>query len=154
MRTLANSEDPDEMAHKAIFHQDLHYLLRQERSSDKYILFGKHYLSLNISEEMLDAPQENCCCFHYINICVKAAYSVTMNIFRKKIFSFQIICKSRIKLCCHNKSYFYSLKLHEKVNYLIKTGVFSLVCNYLRPSNNSRQLIFNINAVVLALIIC
>ena len=24
---------------------------------------------------------------------------------------------------------------------------FSLVCNYLRPSNNSRQLIFNINAV-------
>ena len=40
------------------------------------------------------------------------------------------------------------------MNYLIKTGVFSLVCNYLRPSNNSRQLIFNINAVVLALIIC
>ena len=38
----------------------------------------------------------------------KAAYSVTMNIFRKKIFSFQIICKSRIKLCCHNKSNFYS----------------------------------------------
>ena len=33
---------------------------------------------------------------------------------------------------------------------LIKAGVFSLVCNYLRPSNNSRQLIFNINAVVLA----
>ena len=27
------------------------------------------------------------------------------------------------------------------------TGVFPLVCNYLRPSNNSRQLIFNINAV-------
>ena len=35
------------------------------------------------------------------------------------------------------------------MNFLIKTGVFSLVCNYLRPSNNSRQLIFNINAVVL-----
>ena len=34
------------------------------------------------------------------------------------------------------------------MNYLIKTGVFSLVCNYLRPSNNSRQVIFNINAVV------
>ena len=29
---------------------------------------------------------------------------------------------------------------------------FSLVCNYLRPSNNSRQLIFNINAVVLIVI--
>ena len=27
--------------------------------------------------------------------------------------------------------------------YLIKTGDFSLVRNYLRPSNNSRQLIFN-----------
>ena len=46
------------------------------------------------------------------------------------------------------------LKLHGKVNYLIKTGVFSLVCNYLRPSDNSRQLIFNINSVVLALIMC
>ena len=33
------------------------------------------------------------------------------------------------------------------MNYLIKTGDFSLVRNYLRPSNNSRQLIFNINAV-------
>ena len=31
------------------------------------------------------------------------------------------------------------------MNYLIKTGDFSLVSNYLRPSNNSRQLIFNIN---------
>ena len=28
----------------------------------------------------------------------------------------------------------------------MKTGVFSLVCNYLRPSNNSRQLIFKINS--------
>ena len=36
----------------------------------------------------------------------------------------------------------------------MKTGVFSLVCNYLRPSNNSRQFIFNINAVVLIVIIC
>ena len=35
---------------------------------------------------------------------VKAAYSVTMNIFRKKLFSFKINCKSRIKLCFHNKN--------------------------------------------------
>ena len=36
----------------------------------------------------------------------------------------------------------------EKKNYLIKTGVFfSLVGYYLHPSRNSRQLIFNINAV-------
>ena len=35
------------------------------------------------------------------------------------------------------------------MNYLIKTGDFSLVRNYLRPSNNSRQLIVIINVVVL-----
>ena len=41
------------------------------------------------------------------------------------------------------------------MNYLIRTGVFfSLVGNYLRPSNNSRHLIFNINVVVLIMIIC
>ena len=40
------------------------------------------------------------------------------------------------------------------MNYLIKTGDFCLVRNYLRPSNNSRQLTFNINAVVLIDIIC
>ena len=40
------------------------------------------------------------------------------------------------------------------MNYQIKTGDFSLVRNYLRPSNNSRQLILNINAVVLIDIIC
>ena len=33
-------------------------------------------------------------------------------------------------------------------------GFFSLVYNYLRPSNNSRQLIFNINAVVLIVKVC
>ena len=46
------------------------------------------------------------------------------------------------------------LKTAWEVNYYIKTGVFSLVCNYLRPFNNSRQLIFNMNAVVLIVIIC
>ena len=35
-----------------------------------------------------------------------------------------------------------------------KTGDFSLDANYLRLSNYSRQLIFNINAVVLIDIIC
>ena len=45
-------------------------------------------------------------------------------------------------------------KMHGKVNYLIKLGDYSLVKNYLRPSNNSRQLSFNINAVVLIVIIC
>ena len=43
--------------------------------------------------------------------------------------------------------------MHDKVKYLIKTGVSSLVCDYLRPSNNSRQIIFSKNAVVLIVII-
>ena len=33
------------------------------------------------------------------------------------------------------------------MNCLIKTDDFSPVSNYLRPSNNSRHLIFNMNAV-------
>ena len=32
---MANSEDPDEMPHKAAFHSGLHFLLRQNRSSGK-----------------------------------------------------------------------------------------------------------------------
>ena len=39
---------------------------------------------------------------------IKDAWSATMNIFRKKIFSFKIICKSIIKLCFQNKSVHYS----------------------------------------------
>ena len=38
----------------------------------------------------------------------KKAKSATMNIFRIFLFAFQIICKSRIKLCFHNKSVHYS----------------------------------------------
>ena len=85
----------------------------------------------------------------------KETKSATMNIFRKNFFFKNGVCKSRIKPCFLNKSVHYSCKLHGKVNYLIKTGVFfSLVGNYLRPSNKYRRLIFNMNAVVLILIIC
>ena len=35
--TLANSEDPDEMLHKAAFHQGLHCLQRQNGSSETEI---------------------------------------------------------------------------------------------------------------------
>ena len=45
------------------------------------------------------------------------------------------------------------LKTAWKSELSYKNRCFSLVCNYLRPSNNSGQLICNINAVVLALII-
>ena len=37
--TMANSEDPDEMPHKAAFHQGLHCLLKQIRSSEKEIQY-------------------------------------------------------------------------------------------------------------------
>ena len=35
--TLANSEDPDEMPHNAAFCQGLHFLIRQNQSSEKEI---------------------------------------------------------------------------------------------------------------------
>ena len=37
--TLANSEKPDKMLHNAAFHQGLHSLLSQKRSSEKEIQF-------------------------------------------------------------------------------------------------------------------
>ena len=39
MGTLANSDDPDEIPHNAAFHQGLHCLLSQNRSSEKEIQF-------------------------------------------------------------------------------------------------------------------
>ena len=42
----------------------------------------------------------------------------------------------------------------EKSELSYKNRRFSLVGNYLRPSNNYKQSSFNINAVVLILIIC
>ena len=64
----------------------------------------------------------------------KETKSTTMKFFEKKIlFSFKIICKSRIKLCFHNKSV---LKTAWKSELSYKNRCFSLVGNYLRPSNN------------------
>ena len=37
MHIFTNSEGPDEMPHNAAFHQGLHYLLRQKKSSEKEI---------------------------------------------------------------------------------------------------------------------
>ena len=42
----------------------------------------------------------------------------------------------------------------EKWIILLKEFFFSLIDNYLRLSNNSRLLIFNINAVVLIVLFC
>ena len=47
MSTLSNSEDSDEMPHNAAFHQGLHCLLRQNRSSEKEIIsFGNYNIRL------------------------------------------------------------------------------------------------------------
>ena len=46
------------------------------------------------------------------------------------------------------------LKTAWKSELSYQIGVFSLVGNYLRPSNNSRPLNININAVVLIVITC
>ena len=43
MSTLAKNEDPDEMLHDAAFHQGLHRLLRQKRSSENGI---QYYLEI------------------------------------------------------------------------------------------------------------
>ena len=81
--------------------------------------------------------------------------SATMNIFRKFFFSKNGVCKRRIKSCFLNKSVHYTLKTAWKSELSYKNRCFfSLVGNYLRPSNNYRWLFFNINAVVLILIIC
>ena len=54
---------------------------------------------------------------------------------------------------CLQKTCSVQLKTAKKSELSDKNRWFFLVCNYLRPSNNSRQLIFNINAVVLIVII-
>ena len=77
-----------------------------------------------------------------------------MNIFRKKKKSF---FKSFVKI---ELSYVSTINLfitaencmESELSY--KNRCFFLVVNYLRPSNNSRQLNFNINTVVLLVITC
>ena len=45
--TFANSEDSDEMLHKAAFHQDLHGLLRLKCSSGTEVLHSIEILTSN-----------------------------------------------------------------------------------------------------------
>ena len=54
MGTLANSEHPDEMPPNAAFHQGLHCLLRQIRSSEKEI--KKKNLTCDPSIYIMDHP--------------------------------------------------------------------------------------------------
>ena len=52
----------------------------------------------------------------------------------------QLICSAQLKTAWKSELYL--------------NRCFSLIGNYLRPSSYSRQLIFNINAVVLLVVIC
>ena len=91
-------------------------------------------------------------CFAYS--VVKAAYSVTVNIFRKKSFLFKSFVKVELSYVFTIKMFSTAENCMEKWIILPNRCFFSLVGNYLRPSNNSRPLNFNINAVVLILITC
>ena len=57
MRTLANSKDPDEILHNAAFHQGLHCLLRQKRSSEKEILFLREIITCDPSIYTMNHPK-------------------------------------------------------------------------------------------------
>ena len=85
---------------------------------------------------------------------LKEAKSATMNIFRKQnIFISNHFVKIEL-------SYVFTINLFtiaetarkSELSYII--GVCFYCWYFLRPSNNYKQLIFNINAVVLILIIC
>ena len=76
-----------------------------------------------------------------------------MNIYRFFYFLFKSFVKVELSFV-FTINLFTIAENHGKVNYLIKQACFSLVDSYLRPSNNYRQVNFNIDAVVLILIIC
>ena len=57
MCTVANFEDPDEMPHKAAFHQGLHCLLRQNRVSVKEMQFYMEIIKFDFSIYSLDHPK-------------------------------------------------------------------------------------------------
>ena len=72
-----------------------------------------------------------------------------MNTFEKKYFLFKSFVKIELSYVFTINTFSTAESCHGSVNYLIKIGDLSLVLNYFCPSSNSRQLIFNINAVVL-----
>ena len=57
MPTLANSEDPDVMLHNVAFHQGLHYLLRQRRSSEKEIYYNFYLEIISCGPSMYTMDQ-------------------------------------------------------------------------------------------------
>ena len=88
---MANSKDPDEMPHRAAFHQGLHCLLRQNQYLDEemFCVFFVEIITCNPSIlYTMDHPDFTVSNFVENSTDLKEAKSATMNIFRKKIFSF------------------------------------------------------------------
>ena len=56
MGTLANIVDPDEMMHYTTFHQDLHCLQSQTRSSEKEIQYNLEIITCDILIYTMDNP--------------------------------------------------------------------------------------------------
>ena len=52
--TTADSEYPDEMPHNTVFHQGLHFLLRQKRSSEKKLQFYLEIANCDHSNYAMD----------------------------------------------------------------------------------------------------
>ena len=52
MRSLANSEDPDEMPHRVAFHQGLHCNLKRKK-----IIFYEEVITCNPSFNTMDHPK-------------------------------------------------------------------------------------------------
>ena len=77
-----------------------------------------------------------------------------MKIFRKKYFLLKSFVK--VELCyVFTINMFSTAENCKEKQIILLQRFFSLyIGNYLRPSNNSRQLIFNIYAVVLIVVIC
>ena len=63
MGTMANSDDPDEMPHGAAFHQDLHFLFRQNQSSEKEIQYILEIITCDLSIYTMDHPDFIVCSF-------------------------------------------------------------------------------------------
>ena len=71
MDTFADSEDANEMPQYVAFHQDLHNLLRQNRSSEKEIQYVLQIKTCDISIYTMDHPGLTVLNFIEKSICLK-----------------------------------------------------------------------------------
>ena len=91
MGTLANSENPAEMLHAAAFHQGLHCLLKQNRSSEKATHFFLKFIICDPSIYIMDHPDLTVCSFMENSIGLKRVkFYKDYKLFRKAKTCFYI----------------------------------------------------------------